>query len=245
MLPETLESMKAHAIAEFPRECCGLLIVFKGRERYLPCENKSDAGPDTFVISSEQYAAAEERGEIVAVVHSHPNHSAQPSMGDKVACENSGLAWHILSVMKQPEQEEPTVNDVVTISPNGYKAPLVGRQFVHGILDCYSLVRDWYREELGIELPDYEREVNWWEKDYDLYADNFEAAGFVPAKGEMQVGDIILMQLRAKKMNHAAVYLGDGLILHHVQDRLSSRDVYGGYWQEVTRMVVRKGDSGE
>lgn len=39
--------------------------------------------------------------------------------------------------------------------------------------------------------------------------------------------------------NHAAVYLGDGLMLHHMYGRLSSRDVYGGYWREVTRLVVR------
>jgi hypothetical protein len=29
------------------------------------------------------------------------------------------------------------------------------------------------------------------------------------------------------------------LILHHLHGRLSSRDVYGGYWREVTRDVIR------
>lgn len=49
------------------------------------------------------------------------------------------------------------------------------------------------------------------------------------------------MQVRSKNgvPNHAAVYLGDGLMLHHMYGRLSSRDVYGGYWREVTRLVVR------
>ena len=33
--------------------------------------------------------------------------------------------------------------------------------------------------------------------------------------------------------------LGDGLILHHLQGRLSSRDVYGGYWQKITTHILR------
>lgn len=28
-------------------------------------------------------------------------------------------------------------------------------------------------------------------------------------------------------------------MLHHMAGRLSSKDIYGGYWQEVTRLVVR------
>jgi cell wall-associated NlpC family hydrolase len=47
------------------------------------------------------------------------------------------------------------------------------------------------------------------------------------------------MQVASPVPNHAAVYLGDGLILHHLQGRLSSRDVYGGYWQKVTTHALR------
>jgi len=50
---------------------------------------------------------------------------------------------------------------------------------------------------------------------------------------------VIVMQVRAPVPNHAGVYIGDGLMLHHLYNRLSSRDVYGGYWQECTRIVLR------
>jgi cell wall-associated NlpC family hydrolase len=56
---------------------------------------------------------------------------------------------------------------------------------------------------------------------------------------ELQYGDAILMQLASPLPNHAAVYLGDQLILHHLQGRLSSRDLYGGYYLKSTARVLR------
>ena len=34
----------------------------------------------------------------------------------------------------------------------------------------------------------------------------------------------------------------DNIILHHCHGRLSSRDVYGGYWRKVTTHVLRHRD---
>jgi len=49
------------------------------------------------------------------------------------------------------------------------------------------------------------------------------------------------MQIRSKNgvPNHAGIYLGDGLMLHHMYGRLSRKDTYGGYWREMTRGVAR------
>lgn len=245
MNPETESAFRAHAVAEYPRECCGLVVVIKGKEQYIECRNTAETPSEHFVLSAEDYADAEDAGEIVAVCHSHPNVSARASEADKVACEASGLPWHIahVSVDVAVEDAKPEAGEMVTIEPCGYKPPLVGRPFSHGILDCYALVRDWYAEELGITLPEFERRDGWWDRGDDLYMRNFEAAGCERINGQPRRGDIILMQIRAKQVNHAAVYLGDGQILHHLHGRLSSRDIYGGYWQEVTRLIVRHKDA--
>jgi len=232
----------AHALAEFPREACGLAIVQKGRHRYVPCRNVAESPAEHFQLSAEDYAHAEDRGEIVAVVHSHPNAWARASEADRVACETSGLPWIIVGV--RDDGTGPFVVDVDTIAPCGFEAPLVGRAFVHGVLDCYTLVRDHFARELSIALPDFPRTDKWWERGDDLYMRHFAEAGFVPATGALRPHDVILMQIRTPgiaqvDVNHAAVYLGDGAMVHHLYQRLSSRDVYGGYWAENTRLIIR------
>ena len=79
-----------------------------------------------------------------------------------------------------------------------------------------------------------------------LAQDNLPAAGFEKVS-TLQHGDLVLMQIRSPVPNHAAIYLADGVlktepdhypapgsILHHLYNRDSKRDVYGGYWAEVT-----------
>ncbi|AHN74684.1 peptidase P60 [Pandoraea pnomenusa] len=231
MNEKTLNAIRKHAADEYPRECCGLILVAKGRERYVRCQNLAQ-GTEHFVMAPADYAAAEEAGDLVAVVHSHPDAPAAPSEADLVSCEATGLPWHILS---WPD------DDVRSIEPSGYVAPLVGRTFAHGVLDCWSLVRDFYARELHIELPDFERRDDWWAHGENLYMDGYPKAGFVPVSQDMpeKVGDVILMQRRSDVPNHAGVYLGDGLMLHHMHGRLSTREVYGGYWREITRCVLR------
>lgn len=223
-------ALRAHAGREAPRECCGLVVRIGRRDVYRACRNI--AGSDAeFAIAPEDWAAAEDAGEIVAVCHSHPFAAATPSPADRTSCEASGLPWLIVS---------HPAGTVEALVPGGYRAPLAGRQFVHGVHDCYSLIRDYYAWELGIALPDFERAERWWEHGGDLYRRGFAAAGFVPVQmSALRAHDVILMQIRAPVPNHGAVYLGEQKILQHLMTKLSGRTIYGGWYQRCTTHILR------
>ncbi|RYD28927.1 MAG: peptidase P60 [Lysobacteraceae bacterium] len=231
--PENRKKFLEHALDQMPREACALLIETKHRQELVICENQSEV-PNQFVIGPTDYLKALQRGLPVGVVHSHCYEAPTPSEADLVQCERSHLPWYILSV--------PT-GQWHSFGPTNYKAPLVGRSFSHGVLDCYSLIRDYYLETLGIELKDFDRDYEWWDKGQNLYLENFQSAGFreVPPE-DMLPHDVLLMQIHSDVVNHGAIYLGDDLMLHHLNRRLSTRDVYGGYYQRHTVKVLRHED---
>jgi len=225
------EQALTHAKEDFPRESVGLVHVVKGKNRYFKCQNIAATPDEHFVLDPKDYLKAEQRGEITAVIHSHPKTNPKPSSADKVACEASGLPWFIVN----PKTEEWS-----SYQPIGYELPYVGREFFHGVIDCYSLCRDFYKREFDLILNDYNRRDQWWQHGENMYLDNFTKEGFHPIDlSEISYGDAILMQLESPVPNHAAIYLGESIVLHHVQGRLSSRDVYGGYYQKVTAKVLR------
>ncbi|MFJ9531259.1 C40 family peptidase [Herbaspirillum sp. NPDC101396] len=254
MNPDTEVAIRAHAIAEYPRECCGLIVLEAGVEVYVPCRNVAtgkkngrDIRQEQFRLAQEDYFAAADRGDVLALVHSHPDEPARPTQGDRVCCEESQIPWYIVRV--DGTEGEIVTREIESLAPCGYQAPLIGREFYHGVLDCYALIRDWFQIERGIVIPDFARRDNWWADGSgdDLYMTQFRKAGFVQVDLEdLQVGDCFIMQVRAKVANHAAVYIGNNMILHHLYGRPSRRDVYGvgGYWHEVTRLVVRYSGQG-
>lgn len=233
---------EAHARAAYAQgryEACGLVIEADGgRQLYQVCANTHESPQMDFRIAAAEFAAAEQLGQVVAVFHSHPDASCHPSEADRVACEASGLPFYILGLP-----------DGVwgSCEPCGYVLPYEGRAFVHGVIDCYSIIRDWYQRERGIELPDFARRHDWWVKDAegrceDLYEQNFRAAGFEPIDArQARTGDVILMQVAATVPNHGAVLVDAARnhILHHVHGRLSEVTVYGGYWRAATRRFLR------
>ena len=216
-----------HAKEQDPRESVGVLIVIKGKEQYYPCNNLSTYSQQCFILDPEDYVKADALGEITAIVHSHPVTPPSPSQADKVSCEQSGLKWHIVN---------PKTETWGYCEPTGYKPPLIGRQWVWGVTDCWSLVRDYYKEQHNIQLLDYERPTTPQDfLDNPLFEQYAERTGFVELNKDekLQKGDVLLMSILHPTLNHVAIFLGDD-ILHHLADRLSTREPYNEWLLKCT-----------
>ena len=77
-------ALEAHANAEAPNEACGLIAFRDGiAERYLPAVNE-EASPYRFRLKPRdpEDFYLEDEGYELAVFHSHPTDSAQPSKTD-------------------------------------------------------------------------------------------------------------------------------------------------------------------
>lgn len=216
----------AHVQAEYDngkREACGLLVKAGGVVSYFPCRNDSTNPREQFRLNPYDRLQAEGQGEVIAVVHSHPDASNNPSPADQIACAKGKVPWVIVSY---PDFQHRV------IEPKRARVPYKGRQFQHGVVDCYTLIQDYYLHELGIALPDVERDDKWWEKGQNLYLFHLKKAGFVQVE-EPQKYDGVLMAIGSEVPNHSGVYLGDDKILHHMAGRLSGETTFGGtYWQQ-------------
>ena len=216
-----------HAKEQDPKESVGVLIVIKGKEQYYPCNNLSTYSQQCFILDPEDYVKADALGEITAIVHSHPITPPSPSQADKVSCEQSGLKWYIVN---------PKTETWGYCEPTGYKPPLIGRQWVWGVTDCWSLVRDYYKEQHNIQLLDYQRPITPQDfLDNPLFEQYAERTGFkeLDNNEKLQKGDVLLMSILHPTLNHVAIFLGDE-ILHHLADRLSTREPYNEWLLKCT-----------
>jgi proteasome lid subunit RPN8/RPN11 len=109
--PELVEQIVAHARAEAPNECCGVVAVAseevgeqRARAMAVRCARNVHASPKRFEIDGRDVLAAmnefEERGwEIGAIYHSHTHTAPYPSQTDvNFAANWPGVEWVIVGL---------------------------------------------------------------------------------------------------------------------------------------------------
>lgn len=199
------EQIRREATAAFPNEAVWL-ITTKGCRQV---ENIHADPENHFEVRQLDLAKARAEG-LLAVVHSHPNMPDVPSACDMQAQINNAVPFGILTSGAEGSGK---------IRWWGMEArpPLLGRPFVHGITDCYALIRDYYHMTLGIELPEFPRDWMWWEEGQSLFTDGFEEAGFRQIRTtDLREHDVVLFRIRADEVNHGGVMQAGELFLHQI-----------------------------
>jgi proteasome lid subunit RPN8/RPN11 len=245
---QAIADAQAHAISVFPNESCGFIAA----GAYVACENKHAEPTKEFEIQDDRYDQAVTSGTLQAIIHSHPYGPLIPSELDMAQQIETNVPWVIIML------NEKGIHKTVAWGGNLPVAPLIGRPFIHGVFDCYALVRDAFR--LGkdgmkaqgiswphdpVELPEVARADNWWQGDDDLYLDHLAKVGFREiTRSEAREGDGFLCALGdsrlnpKKRLNHAALIVERDQILQHFTGRLSSRQP-AGLWARAAQMWVR------
>lgn len=218
---------RAHAVRDYPREACGLVI---GGE-YRAFANVAVDLENEFQLPADAPHVFE------AVIHSHcaPAHGIEPSAADMRGQMETAVPWGIVLT------DGKTASAPLWWGDFRLDEPLIGRQFCHGVLDCYSLIEARWWQECKVRLPIVPRDREWWERGGDLYREGFASAGFRQiTEAEAAPGDVVLMQVRSKVPNHGGIIRENGLVLHHLQNRLSRQEPLGGWRKFITHWLRRE-----
>lgn len=230
---KTLQNIIEHGNRDYPNEACGLVIDTSYGYQAIPCVNQSHEPDKSFLIDPLLYVQYADR--LAAIYHTHPDHSPTPSAADIASAERCAVPFLIVSI---PSEEIYTYTPVGTLP-----APYEGRSFVYGVMDCLSLVTDYYLHELGIRIDDGERKRwQWWA---DSVNNNAMLMGFIKqgfhVVSDLQPNDLILFSLGGYDCpRHVAIYMGNNKILHHPAEGTNSRvEMFGQFWRQAVACYLR------
>lgn len=224
---EAIAAAKAHALQEYPKESCGLII----NNIYVPYENVAENPEAAFAFPA--LAVANDLPNASAVIHSHPDGNLFPSKTDMQGQIDSNKIWGIVRCSSTVAKDIAFWGDFLL------EEPLIGRSFVPGINDCYSLIRAYFWQTRQIMLMEVARDPEWWSSGENLYESLFTAAGFQSiTQAEVKEGDCFIGKVLSEVTNHGGVVLNRGQALHILERRLSRREAIGP-WTKYVRYWLR------
>ena len=93
-----------------PEESCGIVGVKNNQEKYYPCKNiSSEFKAESFVIDPLDYARGEDQGQVLGIVHSHPDGELAFSHTDRMTCKYLDLPFYLV---------EPKSESIIVVYPS-------------------------------------------------------------------------------------------------------------------------------
>jgi len=237
-----LNAAKQHARRKFPNRTCGLIVdgIYRAAKNIAADTKVTYQFPKGLI---EDFSP----NRIDMIVVSKPT---APYCPDAQALELQDRYNRPFALITLNEQ---TVSEPIIWGAETPISPILGRKFIYGVMDCWTIIRDCFRlgkERLAqqgiedwpyepIELPVVASNDGWWNEDQDLYIDNFTKLGFHQIDfNQARPGDGFLTKLKSDKYNHAALLVGNNQIIHHLPARLSRREP-AGLWGRNSDLWLR------
>jgi hypothetical protein len=187
-----------------------------------------------YLAQHEGKLVIQETGDIpVAVILKKPDENIlELTIEERTELNNSKLLFVTVGSSKN-------ISEVFI--PNEYfeDAKYEGRPFLHGLFDCYTLIRDYYKKEFNIFLPtNIQRNWEWWSQGENLYVENAKYFSFEEVS-DIKKHDVLIMKIGSPVPNHGAIYLGNNKILHHIAGRFSTVQTLTNSYKQKISVIYR------
>ena len=213
------KSIKDHALEDQSKECCGIVLEKEEELKTFRCTNVSEKADKHFSIRPLDYALAADEGRVKAVYHSHNSNNDKFSPNDMLNSKSHNLPF-ILYCSKK--------DSFSFFDPNKSKTFLYDRVFKIGESDCYTVIKEYYKN-LGIKLSGENKLGDDWHKKnpeliqqlFNLNKNNPDLPIIeLPSCSSLKKHDVIVFEfIKGNGPNHVAVFLGDGNIMHHPRNK--------------------------
>jgi proteasome lid subunit RPN8/RPN11 len=219
-----LEEIKASFSLKKEEESCGLIIKNNDSYQFIPCKNTAKDRVNNFIIDPLDYLKASRIGDIDCCVHSHIK-DVSFSNEDINNSFNNNLNYLLYNIKK---------DRFYFFDIKKYRSyqKYTNLDFRLGKSDCASLIYDFYKQHLNIEVPtrpiigdcnSYEelknKNLHIWND--NLYKDNINMFYIFKPKTfeDLKAFDIIVFDHPKEKIPvHGAIYIDNELILHQMQE---------------------------
>ncbi|MGP3051496.1 NlpC/P60 family protein [Serratia ureilytica] len=224
------EDIIQHIIDSAPDMICGVPSQDDNNSGFKTCVNVSPTPEQGAIIDADFLRILRHSHEITHVICSVPDAQSHDISDYQVMSDRDGLPY--LLVLWPSLQS-------LTIFPQT-ELDYENRPYIYGQYDCYSLIRDYLLREKGIALNDYPREAYYLDSGKNIFEVQAPEEGFVKVEDtSLQSGDILVFNLPSTTLQHSAVYIGNGQMLHHLPPGLSCREAYSEKWEKRTSSVWR------
>jgi cell wall-associated NlpC family hydrolase len=207
---------------------CGVII----EGLFIPVENIADNPIDNFRFSEQDsalYSTAD------AIIHSHCQHRYStdpriPSYSDMVSAENSAIPYGIVHC------DGSNVTSILWFNTKEI-VPLLGREYISNVFDCFTLARDFFRLENNIDIGLHPRPEDWQEWDAMYIYNHFQDCRCTEKPSITKRGDIILLTLGSNLVNHIGIALDSTTFMHHLYNRVSCIDTVDK-WKKHIKLIL-------